>query len=84
MILASANSDMENVEIDVELLMYLVEEKPVLWDRSDEHYQSRNLTVSAWREICSRLYVDFDGLRDKEKNEFCKLIIYLCVFAYVI
>ena len=60
---------MEGYETDVDQLISLVEEKPVLWDKSLNDYKSRNLTASAWRDVCCQLHHDFESLTDKEKKE---------------
>ncbi|XP_066951249.1 uncharacterized protein [Macrobrachium rosenbergii] len=61
-------------EIDIDLLISLVETKPVLWDKSLEDYKSRNLTMSAWMEVCRGLYDGFDQLSDKEKDDYGRLV----------
>ena len=35
----------------IELLISLVEARPVLWDRTDDIYKDRNETKKAWREV---------------------------------
>ena len=66
-------------EIDIDLLISLVEMKPVLWDKTLEDYKSRNLTTNAWRDVCCGLYKEFENLNEKEKNEFGNLQnIYFC------
>ena len=55
--------------IDCELLITLVEERPVLWDKSSEEYKDRRLTLQAWKDVCSQLKEDFETLGDKERND---------------
>lgn len=50
---------------DCELLITLVEERPVLWDKSSEKYKDRRLTLQAWTDVCSHLKEDFEILGDK-------------------
>jgi len=40
-------------ELDIDLLISLVEARPVLWDKTDDIYRDRNETKKAWREVCS-------------------------------
>ncbi|XP_066958101.1 uncharacterized protein [Macrobrachium rosenbergii] len=61
---------MEDVDIDVELLISLVQERPVLWDKSLEAYKSKTETTAAWREICNHLNPDFESMSDNAKNKF--------------
>jgi hypothetical protein len=54
--------------MDCELLITLVEERAVLWDKSSEAYKDRRLTLQAWKDVCSHLK-DFETLGDKERND---------------
>lgn len=56
--------------IDTEVLISLVEERPVIWDKTLEIYKDRNLKTSAWREICAILKADFKEMEEKERQEF--------------
>lgn len=60
--------------IEVDQLIPLVEQRPVLWDKSLEDHKSRNLTLLAWRQVCCALFPDFPSLTDKQKNEYCTLL----------
>jgi len=61
-------------EFDIEFLITLVQERPVLWDKGLELYKDRNATKNAWREVLIELNPEFDVLDDKEKNLFGKYI----------
>ena len=57
-------------ELDVDLLISLVEARPVLWDKTDDIYKDRNEAKKAWREVCICLQEDFEALGDAKKNAF--------------
>ncbi|XP_053618010.1 uncharacterized protein LOC128679650 [Plodia interpunctella] len=61
--------------IDMELLISLVENRPVLWDKTQECYKNRQSSFAAWREICLALNEGFETMSEKEKNDFGKDII---------
>ena len=61
---------MSDFEFDINLLISLVEARPVLWDKTDETYKHRNETKKAWREVCICLQEDFETLGDAQKNAF--------------
>lgn len=61
-------------EFDVEFLITLMQEWPVLWDKGLELYKDRNALKNAWREVLIELNPEFDVLDDKEKNLFGKYI----------
>ena len=62
----------EEIEIDTERLIFLVQERPVLWDKTEDIYKDRNATKNAWKEVCMELKPDFEELDDREKNTFGK------------
>lgn len=62
----------EEIEIDTERLISLVQERPVLWDKTEDIYKDRNATKNAWKEVCVQLKHDFEELKDREKNTFGK------------
>ncbi|XP_014261981.1 uncharacterized protein LOC106674054 [Cimex lectularius] len=62
----------EVLEIDNDILISLVEARPVLWDKTLNSFKDRNLTQDAWREVCCALRNDFEDMEDKEKNAFGK------------
>jgi Alcohol dehydrogenase transcription factor Myb/SANT-like. len=39
-------------EFDIEMLICVVEVRPVLWDNTDGIYKERNETKKAWIEVC--------------------------------
>ena len=43
---------MGDFEFDIDLLIFLVEARPVLWHRMDDIYKDRNETKKAWSEVC--------------------------------
>ncbi|CAK1553423.1 unnamed protein product [Leptosia nina] len=61
--------------IDIELLIRLVEKKPVLWDKTQVYYKNRQPCFTAWREICLELNKNFETLSEREKNNFGRDII---------
>jgi hypothetical protein len=61
---------MGDFEFDTDLLIPLVEARPVLWDKADDIYKHRNETKEDWREFCFCLQEDFEALGDVKKP-FC-------------
>jgi hypothetical protein len=61
---------MGDFEFDIDLLISLVEARPVLWDKTDNIYKDRNETKKAWREVCICLQQDFKALGDVKKKAF--------------
>lgn len=60
------------IEIDNELLITLVEQRPVLWDKTAEDYKNRNKTLEGWKQVCRILKDNYDELSEKEQNEIGK------------
>ncbi len=59
-------------EIDVELLIRLVEARPVLWDKELAEYHDRIKTKIAWNEICEELNPAFKNSDDKKQKKIRK------------
>jgi hypothetical protein len=68
-------SNVNEFEVDVEFLISLVEERPVLWDKTSEEYKDKNLTLAAWTEICAKLKEGFESLDEKGRNEIGKFAL---------
>lgn len=62
-------------EIDNSELISLIEERPVLWDRTLDVYKDRLKTKEAWYDICNTLDHDYENKTDADRKQFCK---YLC------
>ena len=56
-------------QFDIDLLISVVDARPVLWDKTDDIYKDRNETKKAWREVCICLQKYFEAL-DVKKNAF--------------
>jgi hypothetical protein len=63
---------MSEVEVDVECLISLVEERPVLWDKTLDTYKDRNVKKPGCKEVCLELKNYFEDLGEKDKNEIGK------------
>ncbi|XP_045762116.1 glucose dehydrogenase [FAD, quinone]-like [Maniola jurtina] len=63
---------MADEPIDNDLLISLVELRPVLWDRTDELYKNRDATRAAWKEILKKLYPNFKT-KDENKRQMYEI-----------
>ena len=61
---------MGDPEFDIDLLISLVEARPVLWDKTDDNYIDRKETKKAWKDVCMCLQEDFEVLGDVQRNAF--------------
>ncbi|CAL1297322.1 unnamed protein product, partial [Larinioides sclopetarius] len=61
--------------IDNEFLISLIQERPVLWDKTLEIYRDRTATENAWREVCREIRDDFERLEEKERKNFGKEVM---------
>ncbi|KAJ8884085.1 hypothetical protein PR048_015942 [Dryococelus australis] len=62
--------------IDCDILITLVQERPILWDKTTEEYKDRRLTLEIWTEVCSLLKEDFETLPDAERNEIGNQVVH--------
>jgi hypothetical protein len=58
------------LEFDIELLIWLVEARPVLWDKTDDIYIDRIETKKAWKEVCTYLQEDLEALGNVKKRSW--------------
>jgi hypothetical protein len=66
---------MGDFEFDTDLLISLVESRPVLWEKTDDIYKDGNETKKAWREVCICLQEDFEALGDVKKTRLVSIAI---------
>ncbi|KOB75387.1 Uncharacterized protein OBRU01_07634 [Operophtera brumata] len=66
------------MDIQAETLITLVQERPVLWDKTEDVYKDKNLKLAAWREVCLILKPNFDELDEKERKQY----VFKCVPPY--
>ncbi|XP_050431117.1 uncharacterized protein LOC126839753 [Adelges cooleyi] len=64
-----------NAEFNTELLISLVEYRPILWDKAHIFYKDKTGAKKAWREVCTELNSDFAKLQDEDKNRFIKEVM---------
>lgn len=50
---------MSEYQIGIELLITLIEARPVLWNKSSDIYKDRDSTRKAWKEVREGLKSDF-------------------------
>jgi hypothetical protein len=60
---------MGDFEFDKELLISLVEARPVVWDKTDGIYKDKYEMKKAWIEVCICIQEGFEA-RDVKKNAF--------------
>ena len=59
---------MDYFEFNTDLLISLMEARPVLWDKMDDIYKDRNKMKRAWEEVCICLQENFEALGDVKKT----------------
>lgn len=56
--------------VDNELLISLVEQKPILWDKNMDLYKNRVATQAAWKEILIIIDPNFEEKEEKRRQAF--------------
>ncbi|CAH2004001.1 unnamed protein product [Acanthoscelides obtectus] len=59
--------------IDKEILITLVEDRPVLWNKTLDKYKDNSASIAGWRVICAILMEDFEAM--EQRQEFGKLVM---------
>lgn len=65
--------------IDKEMLISLVEDRPVLWDKTLDKYKDNTASTAGWREICVILMEDFEAMELRQRQEFGKCLFYFLI-----
>ncbi|KAF5272606.1 hypothetical protein FQR65_LT17324 [Abscondita terminalis] len=52
-------SNMSDIDVDNELLIFLIENRPVLWDKTLDIFKDRDATRNAWHEVFVGIGSDF-------------------------
>jgi len=60
---------MGDFEFDIELLISLVEARPLLWGKTDDIYKDRNETKKTWRKVCTCRQEVFEALGNVKKKK---------------
>lgn len=61
-------------QYDVDHLISLIYERPVLWDKTISQFKDKFLKTEAWREVCTSLYSNFEELNSVEKTKLGKYL----------
>lgn len=65
--------------IDKEMLISLVEDRPVLCDKTLDKYKDNTTSIAGWREICGFLMEDFEVMEQRQRQEFGKYLFYYLI-----
>jgi hypothetical protein len=55
--------------IDNEILISLIQERPVLWDKTLDIFKDREAIRNAWHEVCLGFRSGFDQLEEREREK---------------
>lgn len=69
----------EESSIDNELLISLVQQKPVLWDKTLELYKNRVATQAAWKEIMVIIDPNFETKEEKTRQAIGMYLLLLII-----
>lgn len=64
------------MDIQAETLITLFQERPVLWDKTEDVYKDKNLKLAAWREVRLILKPNFDELDEKERKQYGEFLMF--------
>lgn len=63
-------------QTDVEKIILMVRDRPILWDTSSELYKDRSQKRTMWTEICASLNKNFLDRSEEDQEITSKLFIY--------
>lgn len=62
---------------DSDLLIALIEDQPVLWDKTTEEYKNKHLKTAAWQETYKLLFPGFEEMSLTERTRLGKYIFFV-------
>ncbi|XP_049880397.1 uncharacterized protein LOC126376883 [Pectinophora gossypiella] len=60
---------MSEQDIDIDFLISLVQERPIIWDKSHEHYSDKFRKANEWVAVCKKIFQDYEEFEDQKKNK---------------
>lgn len=67
-----STQESQDDNIDIDFLISLVQEREILWDKSNEGFKNNNLKAKAWEQIAKTLFTDYDTFDNDKKNKLGK------------
>ena len=64
-------------DIDTELLISGVEERPYLWDAGHKDYKDRDIRLKGWQEISASIIPGYKDLQQNEQKQWGEYPFYL-------
>lgn len=65
---------MSQQDIDIDFLISLVQERPIIWDKSHDHYRDKFRTANECAAVCKKIFQDYEELEDQKKNKIGELL----------
>lgn len=70
-------------DIDIDFLISLVQERPIIWDKRHEHYSDKFRKRNEWAAVCKNLFQDYDEFEDTKKNKIGELYNLVLMLIYI-
>lgn len=74
---------MSEQNIDIDFLISLVQERPIIWDKSHEHYSDKFRKANEWADVCKKLFQGYEESEDQKKNKIGELL-FILIFIHSI
>lgn len=74
---------MSEQEIDIDFLISLVQERPILWDKSHEHYSDKFRKANEWAAVCKIIFQDYEEFEDQKKNKIGELLFIMIIKLFI-
>ncbi|CAG5004989.1 unnamed protein product [Parnassius apollo] len=72
---------MSEQDIDIDFLVSLVQERPIIWDKSHEHYSDKFRKANEWVAVCKKIFQDYEEFEDQKKNKIGNELLFLMKVA---
>ena len=65
---------MSRQDIDIDILISLVQEGPIIWNISCEHYSDKFRKANEWAAVCKKIFPDYEEYEEQKKNKIGELL----------
>lgn len=67
-------------ELDIDYLITLIQEREIIWDKSNVDFKNKNLKTKAWEDISKVLFPDYENFTAERKNKVGEFTVQIFMF----
>lgn len=69
-------------ELDIDYFITLIQEREIIWDKSNVDFKNKNLKTKAWEDISKVLFPDYENFTAERKNKVGEFTVQIFMFFF--